>query len=89
MILTEWRFPVKTIEGIRDHYNPTSSEPLAQILNLAAGAAEAGGHGFPGETEYWTAFASAKTELPITPEDVAEALRRAIEAFGSVRSAVS
>ena len=90
MILAEWRFPIKTIEGIRDHYNPAQSEPLAQILNLAAGAAETGGHGFPGETDYWTAFAAAGSQaISISADDVAEALRRALEAFDAVRGAVS
>jgi HD-like signal output (HDOD) protein len=89
MILGEWRFPIKTIEGIRDHYAPPSGEPLTQILNLAAAAAEFGGHGFPGETDYWTAFAAGSPELSLTPEDIAEALRRALESFGPVRSAVS
>jgi HD-like signal output (HDOD) protein len=90
MILTEWRFPIQTIEGIRDHYNPTQGEPLAQILNLAAGAAETGGYGFPGETDYWTAFAATGSQtISLTADDVAEALRRALEAFGSVRGAVS
>jgi len=89
MILAEWRFPIKTIEGIRDHYTPTPVSPLAQILNLAAAAAETGGHGFPGETDYWTAFASAESSLSLTPDDVADALRRALEMFGPVRAAVS
>jgi HD-like signal output (HDOD) protein len=90
MILAEWRFPIQTIEGIRDHYTASQGEPLAQILNLAAGAAEAGGHGFPGETDYWTAFAAGGTQtLPLTADDVAEALRRALELFGPVRSAVN
>ena len=89
MILGEWRFPIKTIEGIRDHYNPAQSGPLAQLLNLAAAAAEAGGHGFPGETDYWTAFSTGSEELSLTPDDVVEALRRALELFGPVRAAVS
>jgi HD-like signal output (HDOD) protein len=89
MILAEWRFPIKTIEGIRDHYTPTPASPLAQILNLAAAAAETGGHGFPGETDYWTTFASAESSLALTQDDVADALRRALEMFGPVRAAVS
>ena len=90
MILGEWRFPIQTIEGIRDHYKAEQGEPLAQILNLAAGAAEAGGYGFPGETDYWTAFANGGTQtLALTAEDVADALRCGLETFGPVRSAVS
>jgi len=89
MILTEWRFPIKTIEGIRDHYTPAQSGPLAQLLNLAAAAAESAGHGFPGETDYWTAFSTPGPELSLTPDDVAEAQRRAMELFGPVKSAVS
>jgi HD-like signal output (HDOD) protein len=90
MILAEWRFPIKTIEGIRDHYNPVNSDPLAQILNFAAGAAETGGYGFPGETEYWSTFSATGSQtLSLTPEDVAESLRHALELFGSVRAAVN
>jgi HD-like signal output (HDOD) protein len=90
MILAEWRFPIKTIEGIRDHYNPVNSDPLAQILSLAAGAAETGGFGFPGETEYWSTFAAAGSQtLSLTADDVADSLRDALELFGPVRSAVS
>ncbi|MEO7597440.1 MAG: HDOD domain-containing protein [Opitutus sp.] len=89
MILTEWRFPLQTIEGIRDHYGPPANQPLAQLLNLAAAAAEKGGHGFPGESDYWSAFAETGETLSLTPDDLAEALRRALETFGPVRSAVS
>ena len=90
MILGEWRFPIQTIEGIRDHYTVSQGEPLAEILNLAAGAAEAGGHGFPGESEYWATFAASGNQtLSLTPEDVAEALRQALELFGPVKSAVN
>ncbi|HYD82932.1 MAG TPA: HDOD domain-containing protein, partial [Opitutus sp.] len=64
VILKEWRFPLTTIAGIRDHYlgSPNAS-PLAQLLNLAAGAAERGGHGFPGETDYWTGSLAACRDL--------------------------
>ena len=89
MILGEWRFPLKTIEGIRDHYTPAPGAELAQILNLAAAAAEQGGYGFPGETDYWAAFAAIPSELALTPDDIADALRRALELFGPVRAAVS
>jgi HD-like signal output (HDOD) protein len=90
MILAEWRFPIKTIEGIRHHYNPVNTDPLDQILNLAAGAAESGGFGFPGEADYWAAFtATGSQTLSLSEDDVADALRHALELFGAVRSAVS
>jgi HD-like signal output (HDOD) protein len=90
MILTEWRFPISTVEGIQTHYAPgATGSPLAQILNLAAAAAERGGHGFVGETDYWTEFAALGVPSELTPEHVAEALQGALELFGPVRAAVS
>ena len=90
VILKEWRFPLTTIAGIRDHYlcAPDPS-PLAQLLNLAAGAAERGGHGFPGETDYWTGSIAACRDLPFDEEQVMEGLRCALELFGPLREAVS
>lgn len=89
VILKEWRFPTVTIGGIRGHYliDPQPS-PLAQLLNLAAGAAERGGHGFPGETDYWSTFPAAVGSIEISAEQVDDSLRQALELFGPVRAAV-
>jgi HD-like signal output (HDOD) protein len=90
VILKEWRFPQTTISGIRDHYlSATGASPLAQLLNLSAGAAERGGHGFPGETDYWTGALAACRDLPLDEEQVSEALRQALELFGPLRAALN
>lgn len=90
VILKEWRFPLTTINGIREHYlSTTAASPLAQLLNLASGAAERGGHDFPGETEYWTRALAACRDLPLEAEQVEEALRQALELFGPLRAAVN
>lgn len=90
VILKEWRFPQTTISGIRDHYlSATGASPLAQLLNLSSGAAERGGHGFPGEAEYWTGALAACRDLPLDEEQVGEALRQALELFGPLRVALS
>ena len=90
VILKEWRFPYQTIEAIRDHYLATPQvSPLARLLNLAAGAAEHGGHIFPGETEYWPVPLTLSVEnLSISEEQVNEALCLALEQFGPLREAI-
>lgn len=90
VILKEWRFPLTTISGIRDHYlTAPGASPLAQLLNLAAGAAERGGHGFPGETDYFTGSLAACRDLSLDEEQVDDSLRQALEMFGPLRDAVS
>jgi HD-like signal output (HDOD) protein len=90
VILKEWRFPLTTISGIRDHYlSSPGAAPLAQLLNLSAGAAERGGHGFAGESDYWTGALAACRDLPIDEEQIGEALRQALEIFGPLRAAVN
>jgi len=89
VILKEWRFPFQTIEAIRDHYlGAPRVSPLAQLLNLAAGAAERGGHPFPGETDYWPVPLALAGELEISEEQVNDALCVALEEFGPLREAI-
>lgn len=53
-VLQRWRFPESTSDAIRQHYAPDESAPTAShLLNLAAGAADLRGYGFPGEAGYW------------------------------------
>jgi HD-like signal output (HDOD) protein len=53
-ILTAWRFPAETVTAILHHYAPSADDPAAaHLLNLAAGAADLRGYGFPGEEGYW------------------------------------
>lgn len=89
ILMREWIFPASMIEAVRDHYAPAGASKLAKLLNLAAGAAERAGHGWPGERCYWSE-SPAELGLPeIAREQVDEAMRVALEAFGPVRAAVA
>jgi HD-like signal output (HDOD) protein len=74
-VLGEWRFPAETVEAIRDHYliEPGGS-PLAHLLNLAAGAAERGGHGLPGESIYWEITPARLAAAQMEERNIAVAL---------------
>ncbi len=86
VILTEWRFPRTMIEAIKDHYAPdTRVSTLATVLNLAAGAAERGGHGLTGETAYWLTTPEIFAAAGIEPEQMEDILRQALEIFGQIR----
>lgn len=90
IILKEWRFPAVIVAAVREHYLlRNEASPVAQLLNIAAGAAERGGHPFPGETDYWQPLPVALESVELTPEDVDEALQSALEQFDPVRAAVS
>lgn len=88
IILGEWRFPEETIMAIRDHYAPEKSEALAQLLNLAAGAAERSGHGLPGELGYWALSPEKLAAAGVDESQVDDAMRLALERFGPVRAAL-
>lgn len=89
VIMTEWRFPGATVEAIRAHYTPNSaSEPLVALLNLACGAAEFGGHGLPGEADYWPVPLAIGGAVEIGEEQTHEALCEALEMFGPLREAI-
>jgi HD-like signal output (HDOD) protein len=90
VILTEWRFPTTTIAGIRDHYLLVPSQaPLTNLVNLAAGAADRGGHALRGESKYWEMLPERLEIAGVNAEDVEDATRRALEQFGPMRAAVS
>ena len=90
VILKEWRFPLATIAAIQQQYLVVpGAPPLAQLLNLAAGAAERGGHGLPGESDYWSGGVAACRDLDLDEEQVDDALRQGLESFGPLRAAVS
>ena len=89
IIMGEWLFPAPTIEAIRDHYRPLEASRMANLLNVAAGAAERCGHGLPGELLYWNTTPEQFEAAGVTAEHVDEATRAALEAFGPVRSAVA
>lgn len=53
-VLAAWRFPVETIEAVRDHYLPgADAGAAAHLLNISAGAADLRGFGYRGEEGYW------------------------------------
>ena len=88
-ILSEWRFPPDTVEAIRNHYAPRAgSPPLASLLNLAAGAVERSNYGLPGELHYWDPLSEKFATAGIDEQDLEDATRRALEAFGPVRAAL-
>lgn len=88
IVMHEWLFPPEAIAAIRHHYHPPETSTLAHLLNLAAGAAERCGHGWPGERFYWNPTPEQFARLGLTPDDVDRASRIALEAFGPVRAAV-
>jgi HD-like signal output (HDOD) protein len=89
-VLSEWRFPPAAIVAIRDHYSPSASaQLLTPLLNLAAGAAERGGHGLPGELGYWTVTPEKLDAAGLTQAQLDDATCRALELFGPVRAALA
>ncbi len=88
IVMREWLFPVSTIEAIRQHYAPAEASRLSQLLNVAAGAAERCGHGWPGERCYWDESPERCAMAGLTPHQVEDAMHLAYESFGPVRVAV-
>jgi len=88
IILAGWLFPEAVREAIRAHHMPAEASRLANLLHVAAGAAERSGHGWPGEQSYWSATPEQFLAAAVTSEQVDEATCRALEAFGPVRAAI-
>jgi HD-like signal output (HDOD) protein len=89
-ILSEWRFPVDTVEATRDHYLTRASKfPLTNLLNLAAGSAERSSYGLPGETRYWDVTPEKLGYAGVDQPQLDEAVARALENFHALRSAVA
>lgn len=89
IILADWNFPETTVAAVREHYRPDSEARLTNLLNLAAGAAERCGHGWPGEWSFWENVPEKLTAVGIDNNDLDVAMRRALELFGPVRAAMS
>lgn len=87
IILTEWNFPDETAATVREHYR-SAGGVLPALLNLAAGAAERCGHGWPGERFYWESPEFRYAIVGFGQEELDEATRTALELFGPVRAAV-
>jgi HD-like signal output (HDOD) protein len=88
IILAEWQFPQPIVLAIRDHYARAGGSRLAHLLNVAAGAAERCGHGWPGERAYWD-YPEKCTAAGVDENFVDEATREALQLFGPVRAAVA
>lgn len=89
-ILSEWRFPVDTVEATRDHYMTRASKlPITNLLNLAAGSAERSSYGLPGETRYWDITPEKLAHAGIDQQQLDEAVARALVSFHRLRSAVA
>ncbi len=90
IILKEWRFPLETINGIREHYLLASNpSPMAELLNLAAGAAERAGNGLVGETTYWRDYPAKVGPDEFSAAEMEECVQEALQQFATIRSAVS
>ena len=89
-VLEEWKFPNETTAAIRDHYRPGSAaSPMAHLLNIAAGAAERGGYGLPGEQTFWELTAAKQSATGIDEEQLEYYVRQAQERFEVAREAIS
>lgn len=89
IVLADWQFPEALIAAIRDHYAPPADSRLAQLLHVAAAAADRCGHGWRGEYVYWEQAAEKRAALGIEAAALEGATREALEAFGPVRLAVA
>ena len=85
----EWRFPRKTIEAIRSHYRPPANDGLANVLNLAAGAAADAGFALPGESPYWEATPEKLEAAGVTESGMRRALEQGLKRFEVVREAIA
>ncbi len=61
---------------------------MANLLSLAAGAAERCGHGWPGERFYWHPGDEQFAAAGVSADDLDAATRFGLEQFGPVRAAV-
>ena len=89
-ILSEWRFPVDTVEATRDHYLTRAVKlPITNLLNLAAGSAERRSYGLPGEAKYWEITPEKLARAGLDEQQLDEAVVRAMDSFHQLRAAVA
>ena len=89
MLLTEWGFPIRTVEAVRDHYllrEDDYENRFACLLNIAGGIVAAAGHALPGEYQYWETTPRKLEVLKLTTYQIAMASERARDAFESFRT---
>ena len=89
-VLHTWRFPGPTVEAVRTHYHP-ADDPLAEahLLNIAAGAADLRGYGFPGEEAYWTFAAKSFAVTGVDEGDLVWAGEQAHRALTRISAALA
>lgn len=89
LVLEHWRFPYMTVAAVAEHYEAgPESSALANLLNLAAGAAARCNHGLPGEDSYWSATPTTLVAAGVSQAVLDEATRSAMEAFEPIRTVV-
>jgi len=77
-VLELWDFPADAVEALREHGDATvDASAAAQLLNLAAGAAEVHGLGLPGERGHWQWDEAAFARIGIDAEHAQWAAERA------------
>lgn len=66
-VLESWHLSTVVVDGVRDHYRPDGTSPVAHLLNLAAGTAHSRDYGFHGEADYWrfspASYAATNTDV--------------------------
>ncbi|MES1194600.1 MAG: HDOD domain-containing protein, partial [Opitutus sp.] len=84
MVLTEWGFPIESIDAVRNQYLKRSedlSHRLACLLNLASGIVADEGRGLLGETDHWAPSPWKLEAIGLTEERFQAAATKAREAF--------
>jgi HD-like signal output (HDOD) protein len=89
-VLRAWRFQADVWVAIRDqflHELPMEALPMAKLLHVVIGAADAAGFGLPGGRLYVEENgAQARAELQFTDEHIAEATQRALAKFERMKA---
>lgn len=91
-VLGEWHFPAGISTAIALQYCPEAATPecrLAQLLNLASGAADSLGFGLQGEQPYWVRSPERAAAAGIDEEQLATAAQAALALFNGLRAAVA
>lgn len=89
IVLADWQFPEAVSAAIHGHYAPPADSRLANLLSLAASAAERCGHGWRGEHFYWEPTPEKFAAAGVDTATLERVTMEALEAFGPVRAAVA
>jgi HD-like signal output (HDOD) protein len=84
-----WHLPIEIATAVRCHYASGENAPMmARLLNIAAGAADLRGYGFPGEEEFWRVTPQRLTACNLDRESLAAAEAITATEFTRVLSAL-